>query len=453
MPSITRTGVLTFSADGFLVALGTILAVRIGLIEPGVMPLGTGSLSVVPPLKMLGICGSLMLCGGYRHPAPGPRATLISSACVAALTALIILSPGLASVLNGSAPGWSGIQGGVLYAVLIWILLFSGRCLLGKGLDWYRRRLEAPPVILIVHEADAIQGEVAALVRLFGGRSVTDSEILSQNGPEDLDRFTDIVFAGSWANPGTLRLAVSRVSEMAANVHAHRSAFDAASAPGGPPEAEHLRGIPVATLSRRPLTTSEEFLKRAFDVALSVALIVLLLPVFALIAAAIRIDSKDPVLFRQDRHGYNNKPFQILKFRSMKRVEDVDEGAVIQASRNDMRVTRVGRILRRLSLDELPQIFNVLRGDMSLVGPRPHALAHHRQYCSLIESYALRHRIKPGITGWAQVHGFRGETDTLDKMAGRVAYDLEYIENWSLALDVRILLATLAVGFVHKNAY
>ena len=163
-------------------------------------------------------------------------------------------------------------------------------------------------------------------------------------------------------------------------------------------------------------------------------------PLLAIVAAAIKLDSPGPVIFRQRRNGFNGRQFEIYKFRTMNVLED---GAVIrQAKKRDNRVTAVGRLLRRSSIDELPQLFNVLKGDMSLVGPRPHALAHDDEYGKLIANYAFRHHVKPGITGWAQVNGFRGETLRIESMMERIEADLWYINNWSLWLDLRIMLAT-----------
>ena len=181
-------------------------------------------------------------------------------------------------------------------------------------------------------------------------------------------------------------------------------------------------------------------------------LLILLLPVFAIIALAIKLDSQGPVFFRQKRYGFNNNPITVFKFRTMF-TGPAEESSVPQARRNDPRVTRLGALLRRSSLDELPQLFNVLRGEMSLVGPRPHAVAHNEQYAKVIDDYLSRHRVKPGITGWAQINGLRGETDTPDKMRRRVQYDLYYIDNWSLFFDLKILLLTPFVGFVNRNAY
>ena len=170
------------------------------------------------------------------------------------------------------------------------------------------------------------------------------------------------------------------------------------------------------------------------------------------IAVAVKLTSKGPVLYRQRRHGWNGEEIWVYKFRSMV-VHAEQHGQVTQAQKHDARITPLGAFLRRTSLDELPQFFNVLQGRMSIVGPRPHALVHNEHYKELVPGYMLRHKVKPGITGWAQVNGLRGETDTLDKMQKRVEYDLYYIENLSLWLDLKIIVATVFKGFINKNAY
>jgi putative colanic acid biosynthesis UDP-glucose lipid carrier transferase len=168
------------------------------------------------------------------------------------------------------------------------------------------------------------------------------------------------------------------------------------------------------------------------------------------IAALIKLDSPGPVLFRQRRHGYNHRIIDVYKFRTMSVQENGTH--VQQARKDDPRVTRMGRLLRRTSLDELPQLLNVLTGEMSLVGPRPHALAHNQLYAEQLDRYANRHRVKPGITGWAQINGFRGPTEDPEKMRQRVQLDLHYIENWSIWLDLKILVLTPFLGFIHRNA-
>ena len=204
-------------------------------------------------------------------------------------------------------------------------------------------------------------------------------------------------------------------------------------------------------IQRGPLSRTEQSLKRAVDIAGASLALIILSPLMLLTSLAIRLDSPGPVLFRQRRNGFNAKQFVIFKFRTMSVMED---GATIsQAKKFDPRVTRVGKILRRSSIDELPQILNVLLGDMSLVGPRPHALAHDDHYGDLLSDYAFRHHVKPGITGWAQVRGFRGETARVEQMKGRVDCDLWYINNWSLLLDFRILFLTFIEVTRRRNAY
>ena len=211
-------------------------------------------------------------------------------------------------------------------------------------------------------------------------------------------------------------------------------------------------GVPMLDISSSPMSGFNLVLKWVEDYLLGFFILVLISPVMLLIALAIKLTSPGPVIFRQSRHGWNGEKMEIYKFRTM-RVHKEDKGKVTQASRHDPRVTRLGRFLRSSSLDELPQFFNVLQGRMSIVGPRPHAVAHNLEYRELIPRYMLRHKVKPGITGWAQVTGFRGETDTLDKMEGRVRADLYYIENWSIWLDMKIIFMTILKGFFGKNAY
>ncbi len=204
-------------------------------------------------------------------------------------------------------------------------------------------------------------------------------------------------------------------------------------------------------LQRRPISDRNRAWKAASDYILAGLALLALFPLFAIIAAAIKLESKGPVFFRQRRHGFNHEVIHVTKFRTM---TTTDDGPVIkQAEKGDKRITKVGAFLRRSSLDELPQLLNVIRGEMSIVGPRPHALAHNEYYSTLVEHYAARHRVKPGITGWAQVNGFRGETRKPSDMMNRVKYDLYYIDNWSLLFDLRILLTTVFAVVAAKNAH
>jgi Undecaprenyl-phosphate glucose phosphotransferase len=214
----------------------------------------------------------------------------------------------------------------------------------------------------------------------------------------------------------------------------------------------HRLGKTIAIeLQRAPLSGMERAIKRLYDFVFSAIGILVLMPLLAMIALAIKLDSPGPVLFRQTRRGFNDKLFKILKFRTMSVLEDGE--IVKQAARHDRRVTRLGAWLRRMSIDELPQLVNVIRGEMSLVGPRPHAVAHDSYFDKLIGNYAFRHHMKPGITGWAQVHGYRGETSTLAAMENRVKLDIWYVDNWSVLLDLSILFRTIFEILRGRNAY
>ncbi|MCA0902152.1 undecaprenyl-phosphate glucose phosphotransferase [Microbulbifer agarilyticus] len=214
---------------------------------------------------------------------------------------------------------------------------------------------------------------------------------------------------------------------------------------------QRIGGSTVLSIYDSPIQGINSWLKRLEDLLVSTMALTLLSPLMLLIALGVKLTSSGPVLFKQRRYGLNGHTIDVWKFRSMTCTED---GPTIQqAQKNDARVTPFGRFLRCTSLDELPQLFNVLGGTMSIVGPRPHAVAHNEQFRSIVSGYMLRHKVKPGITGWAQINGWRGETDTLEKMHKRVEHDLDYIRNWSIFLDLRILCLTVSRGFVGKNAY
>jgi Undecaprenyl-phosphate glucose phosphotransferase len=214
-------------------------------------------------------------------------------------------------------------------------------------------------------------------------------------------------------------------------------------------------GIPALNATDKPMDGWKSFIKASEDFVLGTIIMMLIFPIMVIVAVLIKMDSPGPVLFKQKRYGLNNKIISIYKFRTMY-VAGQDDNAVTLVTRNDPRVTRLGALLRRTSLDELPQIFNVLKGEMSIVGPRPHAKmasAAGINYFDVTDDYAVRHKVKPGITGWAQVNGWRGETDTELKILKRVEFDLAYIENWSLMLDLKIILLTIIAVFRGNNAY
>lgn len=212
-----------------------------------------------------------------------------------------------------------------------------------------------------------------------------------------------------------------------------------------------VEDIPVVAICESPFNGISGFGKRASDIILAMLLILLLAPVLLLVALGVKFTSPGPIIFRQRRYGLDGKEISVYKFRSMTVCED--GGNVQQAQKGDKRVTPLGAFLRKSSLDELPQLFNVLQGRMSIVGPRPHAVAHNEMYRKLIKGYMVRHKVRPGMTGWAQVNGLRGETETLDKMQARIEHDLEYLRNWSLRLDLYIIVKTVFVVLRDQHAY
>ncbi len=214
---------------------------------------------------------------------------------------------------------------------------------------------------------------------------------------------------------------------------------------------DSIGGLPVVAVCESPFNGINGVVKRASDFVFSILILLLISPLMLAIALGVKLSSPGPVLFKQRRYGLDGKRIVVYKFRTMTVAEDGD--LVRQATRNDSRVTRFGAFLRRTSLDELPQFINVLQGRMSVVGPRPHAVAHNEMYRKLIRGYMIRHKVKPGITGFAQVNGWRGETQTVDKMKARIEYDLQYLRNWSLLLDLQIILKTVVVVLQKDNAY
>ncbi len=211
------------------------------------------------------------------------------------------------------------------------------------------------------------------------------------------------------------------------------------------------RSVETLSIYETPILGFNDFLKRSFDVVFSGLILCLIALPMLVIAAAVKFTSPGPVIFKQARYGLDGKKIFVWKFRSMSTMDNGEK--VVQATKGDARITKVGAFIRKTSLDELPQFINVLQGRMSVVGPRPHAVAHNEEYRKLIPYYMLRHKVKPGITGWAQINGFRGETDTLDKMEGRIDHDLDYIRNWSLFMDVKIIILTIFKGFVGGHVH
>ena len=258
----------------------------------------------------------------------------------------------------------------------------------------------------------------------------------------------DVFILAPWHDTATIDACVEAFMRVPASIHmGPERVLDRFSD-------AHISKIgPISSLRlvRRPLNPLEVGLKRLFDLVAAALALVLLSPLFLIVAIAIKLDSKGPVFFLQRRYGFNQEPFRIVKFRSLTEMED--HAGLRQVTRSDSRITRVGRFIRRSNIDELPQLINVLTGHMSLVGPRPHAMAHDHLFERSIALSARRHNVKPGITGWAQAHGFRGEIDTEEKLRGRIEHDLYYIDNWSIWLDLQILALTVFSRKAYRNAY
>jgi putative colanic acid biosynthesis UDP-glucose lipid carrier transferase len=316
----------------------------------------------------------------------------------------------------------------------------------------------------LIREMLASDSKSVNIVGLFDRRSSRIPDEVEgvpvRGGIDDLlayirqNRVDEIIVALPWRSGGTLLDLVQSLKSAPANVKwcPETIAFLLPVR-----SLSSIAGVPMINIFERPITGRNLILKMIEDRVGACVLLIALSPLLLAIALLVRLTSAGPALFQQKRYGFNNEEFTVFKFRSMRteaaQPSNTPDSAVDQATRGDPRVTWVGRILRKSSLDELPQLINVLQGNMSLVGPRPHAVAHNEQFGAVIDEYFARHRVKPGITGWTQVNGLRGETDTPEKMRRRVEFDLHYIDNWSILFDIRILFLTLFVGFVHKNAY
>jgi Undecaprenyl-phosphate glucose phosphotransferase len=261
----------------------------------------------------------------------------------------------------------------------------------------------------------------------------------------------DIIFLASPADFSRIAFFADALSELPVAVHVIPTGLGDL---WGSPRIFDFGGTAAIQVLRPPLSRVELALKRAFDICAAGVGLILLSPLMAIVSVAIKLDSPGPVLFWQKRHGYNNEFIPVAKFRTMTVMEDGQTATTFtQAKPDDARRTRVGRILRQTNIDELPQLFNILRGEMSVVGPRPHPIALNKMFEERITPLSRRHKVKPGLTGWAQVNGFRGETDTVEKMQRRIEYDIEYIDNWSFLLDLKIIARTIFSKSAYTNAY
>ena len=381
-------------------------------------------------------------------------------------TLLMLLIGYATGSLHRAPGGWLA-----LWAMLGWSAVMANRLLLVRALQFFERRGSLRDVVAIVGAGELADRVVQHFKQVNSSglqiAGVFDDRLTRHQDVANRPRGTiqDLLEVGKIRRIDWVLIAIPAAAEQRLASLAHQLKSLATSiaicpqqfALNGPQHGWAYVGncLPAALLVDRPLRGWGAVVKRLEDIVLASTLLLLSLPLFAIIALAIWADSPGPIIFRQRRHGWNNRAFNVLKFRTM-RWTPADSSALVQTSRDDDRVARVGRFLRRTSLDELPQLFNVLKGDMSLVGPRPHAIdmrTEDRLGHEIVDEYPHRHRVKPGMTGWAQVNGYRGATQTAEQVRRRVELDLYYAENWSVLLDLEILLKTLGCIIGGKNAF
>jgi putative colanic acid biosynthesis UDP-glucose lipid carrier transferase len=413
----------------------------------------------------------IYLFGGYATQSLFRSGTLVASSCAGWLASAVFFIAAIAAL--GCLEALTGPAAELWYVMALLYLVAARAAVVWQVAHWRRQGRLLPRVAVLgatreaadlaarlsaTHEATVVglflegdppgssSGNGSELRKVFSGKAGTTDDLVALATAGAVDQ---VVLAQPWTSPGSLHRTIARFAGFETMLSIE---------PALPPlklsllQFDFIGGVPAITLQRRPLSGWGAAAKRLEDVVISLVALVLLAPVLLVIAILIKLDSPGPVLFRQERYGFRNNRFFVYKFRSM-RHESSEDRAVPQAQRNDPRVTRVGAFLRRSSLDELPQLLNVLWGEMSLVGPRPHAAAHNEKYAQLIDGYLARHRMKPGITGWAQVNGARGGTESPQQMQRRLEYDLSYIANWSLHLDFKVLLMTIPAVLRGTNAY
>jgi putative colanic acid biosynthesis UDP-glucose lipid carrier transferase len=455
-------------AAAALAAADAAVIIAVSLVFPAVQRASAGLHGprlLVTDLAATGLTVILMLLvrqmdGGYAAELRIGVARQCGKAVRAwAVTGMVLLTIAYATRTSDLLPrSWTGLCGALVLGGLVMNRL-AARPLLRR----WRRQGRFARIVAVVDLA----GNGTSFARALCGASAGDIHLIGvfggtnpaagAKGVEDLVslsalfRVDEVLVTVAGAQGDDVPRVLGRLATIPTKVRVCPVLPDLGTTPVR--DAAQLLGNPVLTVCDRPLAGWNTVLKRGEDLVLgSLMLAALAMPMLA-IAIAVRLDSPGPALFRQGRSGFNNNPITVFKFRSMTHDTKRDEHGVVQARRGDARVTRLGRFLRRTSLDELPQLFNVLRGEMSLVGPRPHAIVHNQHYAGLIDGYLGRHRVQPGITGWAQVNGFRGETDTLDKMQARLTFDLAYIERWSILFDLRIIAKTAVVALFDRNAY
>ena len=376
-------------------------------------------------------------------------------------------------VILGAVGALSGIMGEYNARVLAWwalitpVLLFIGHSLVRAYLERLRSQGSIRRAVIVgANElgrklADRIHQQRSLMMRVeaffddrSGDRCESELKSVVFGGIDDVATYVaeheiDLVYITlpMFNHPNVMDL-VSSLKDTTASIYFVPDVFmfDLVQA-----RLDNVNGIPVISVFETPLTGINAVHKHVFDVVAAGLILLAISPLLLVIAVLVKATSKGPVIFKQRRYGVNGDEIRVYKFRSMSVCED--NQVVTQATRNDARVTWIGSILRRTSLDELPQFLNVLQGTMSIVGPRPHAVAHNEHYRKLIHGYMWRHKVKPGITGWAQINGYRGETDTIDKMEGRVIYDIAYLKSWSVWLDITIIFKTIKLVLKDSKAY
>lgn len=375
---------------------------------------------------------------------------------------LIVVTLGfLAKVAEAYSRGWA----------ISWFLSGLGALFFARIVVYSTLRYSALAALLVRRVAVIGSGEQARqlidrladsdeqieIVGVYGNPFASPDEIQvipTQGTMDDLladiqnKQVYDVILALNHHDEADIWATTEMLAELPVSVRLAPDVFDLKS---GYLKSERVGSVLAPTLLSPPFLGWNRIIKGLEDRLLATALLIFFAPFFLFIAIAIKLESKGPVFFIQRRHGFNHEVIDVFKFRSMETLDNGEQ--IVQATRNDQRITRVGKFLRRSSLDELPQLLNVLMGQMSLVGPRPHAIAHNEIYAEMIRSYSKRHIVKPGITGWAQINGYRGETRETSMMEKRIEHDLYYIENWSLWFDLKIILLTPFRGLIHPNAY
>lgn len=378
---------------------------------------------------------------------------------LAALCAFSLILPSWRSLDRASLLGWAGLTPAVIFVATL-----VGQC----AIQWFLRRPSALRPALVIGAGE----QATRIGRLIEGRSAFGQSLvgfIEDRAPDrrayqsigrvvgGFDNVVDCVRRYQ-VRDVYLTMPLNQQPRLLALLDrlcdAGVSIYYVPDLEGIPVMHGRLRtvdGVPMVGLLESPFVGINGMVKRLSDVVLSLIILLMISPLMALLALGVRLSSPGPVIFKQRRNGVDGREIIVYKFRSM---TTTDDGAVVkQATRNDPRITPFGAFLRRTSLDELPQFINVLQGQMSIVGPRPHAVAHNEEYRRIIGAYMLRHKVKPGITGWAQVNGHRGETDEIEKMVARVACDIDYLRNWSLGLDLRIIARTIWLVFMDRAAY